>query len=261
MHKKLPNLFNFTFTNNLFIYITMIYSYKTYNIDYDYNFNNKPNTILFLHGWKGNKNSFISCIKFFNHQFNTITISLPPYNNSIIPLTLEDYKNIVYNILKLLNLNKVIIICHSFGLRVTLILATTDIIIEKVIITGGAGIKLKVNFFKKISQQFRQIFLRNNPEYYPQIASKDYKELSAVDKVTFKNIVNVDLTENIKLLKCPVLLFWGKKDTSTNVRTIKIFQKLHPCCSVKILKNGTHFCYLEYSQLFIDCCNNFINQK
>lgn len=237
----------------------MLFQYKTYTIDYEYHFNNKTDTILFLHGWQGNKNSFISAIKFFNHKFNTLSISMPPYKNSVIPLSMEDYKNITYSILKTLNLSSIIIICHSFGFRVTLMLSTTDINIIKLVVTGGAGIKLKPNFFKKLTQQFHQIFLHTNPDYFNQIASSDYRNLSPVDKITFKNIVNKDLTNHLKLIKCPIYLFWGDKDLSTNIKITKIIKKFHPNCKIKIVKNGTHFCYLEHSQLFIDCCNNFLN--
>ncbi len=238
----------------------MLFVYKTYTIDYDYHFNNKDNTILFLHGWQGDKNSFISSIKFFNHQYNTLSISMPPYKDSIIPLTMDDYKNIVYTILKLLNLTHIIIICHSFGFRVALMLASTDIGISKIIITGGAGIKLKPHFFKKLTSQFNQILLLTHPEYYSQIASSDYRDLSTIDKITFKNIVNKDLTNYLPLLNCPAFLFWGNNDTSTHVKITRIFKTFHPNCKIKIIKNGSHFCYLEHSQLFIDCCNKFLHQ-
>lgn len=236
----------------------MILLYKTYCIEYEFNFKNKAKTILFLHGWGGNKNSFIKANKFFNNLYNTITLSMPPYNDSCIPLTLNDYKNIVVNILTLLNINKIIIICHSFGMRVALMLASTNIDIEKIIITGGAGIKFKPNILKKLNNQFHSIILKSHNELFETFASQDYKNLSLIDRQTFKNIVNKDLKNYIKLLSCPIFLFWGKKDCATPIKTIKIFKTINPNVHSYIVNNGDHFCYLNYSDLFINCCQNFL---
>ena len=137
-------------------------------------------------------------------------------------------------------------------------LATSNIVIEKIVITGGAGIKLKPNLFKKLNNQFHTILLKSHPEYFNIFASSEYTTLSQIDRQTFKNIVNKNLTNFIKFLKCPTLLFWGKKDTATPIKMLKIIKKIKPDVTCKIIKNGTHFCYLEQSNLFIDCCQNLI---
>lgn len=235
----------------------MTFIFKTYLIDYDYNFNNHEQTILFLHGWGGNKNSFISAINFFKHNYNTLSISMPPSKESRIPLTMDDYKNLILQILKLNNIRSVIIVCHSFGMRVSLMLASSDLIIEKIIITGGAGIILQPKFLQKLNSQHSNLLLKKHPSLFPKFASPDYKVLSKIDKITFKNIVNKNLTNYIKLLKCPALLFWGNKDTATPICFTKIFKQHHPNTKTVIVK-GSHFAYLEYSQLFINECNLFL---
>lgn len=236
----------------------MIFLYNTHPIEYEYNFNNSPTTLLLLHGWGGNKDSFAKIKKVFKSRYNILSLSLPPYDDTILPLDLYDYRDMVLNLLKALNINKVSIICHSFGLRVSLMLAT-QINIEKIIITGGAGIRLKPNFFKKLNNNFHSILLRSHPEYFSRYASSDYISLSKVNRQTFKHIVNKDLTNHIKLLHCPAFLFWGNKDTATPMKMFKIFKKLKPDITYKIIKGGTHFCYLTHSELFIDCCDRFLN--
>ena len=243
----------------------MTFLYKTYIVEYEYLFNNQTKTILLLHGWGGNKDSFTKVKKVFKSSYNILSVSLPPLNlytsktDSTIPLDMYDYKNIVLNILKILNLNSFIIICHSFGLRVSLMLATTNITIEKIIITGGAGIRLKPNFFKKLNNQFKSIWLKSHPKDFSRIASSEYVSLNQIDRQTFKNIVNKDLTSYIKNLTCPAFLFWGDKDSATPIKMFKIFKKSKPDIEYKIIKNGTHFCYLDSSELFIDCCDKFLN--
>lgn len=244
----------------------MYFLYKGYVVEYEYFFNNLPKTLLLLHGWGGNKDSFAKVKKIFKSRFNILSVSLPPPHlysstpsDSILALSMYDYKDIVFNILKILNLNSVIIVCHSFGLRVSLMLSTTSINIEKIVITGGAGIRLKPNFFKKLNTQFKTILLKKHSEYFNKFASSEYVDLSYIDKQTFKNIVNKDLSQYIKNLTCPAFLFWGKKDKSTPIKMFKIFKKLKPNIEYKLIKNGTHFCYLDNSNLFIDCCDKFLN--
>lgn len=254
----------------------MIFLYKTYTIEYEYINSGHNQTILFLHGWGGNKDSFAKAKKTFKSNYNILSISFPPqniynstsqnntsktnliFNSSTIPLEMYDYKNITINILQLLNLKSVIIICHSFGFRVALMLATSNITIEKIVITGGAGIRIKPNFFKKSNNQSHTILLKSHPEYFYKFASSEYSVLSQIDQQTFKNIVNKNLIKHIPILSCPIFLFWGKKDTSTPLKFLKIIKKLKPKSECKIIKNGTHFCYLDKPNLFIDCCQNFI---
>ena len=242
----------------------MILLYKTYVVEYEHINGRHNQTILLLHGWGGNMDSFAKVKKIFKSHYNMLSISFPPLNlyktktDSIVPLNMYDYKNIALNILQLLNLKSVIIICHSFGFRVALMLTTSNIIIDKVIVTGGAGIRFKPNFFKKLNQQFNSIFLKHHPEYFSKVASNEYITLSPVDRQTFKNVVNKDLTGYIKNLTCQAFLFWGDKDHATPIKILKIIKNLKPYIKSKIIKNGTHFCYLDHSELFIDCCDKFL---
>ena len=236
----------------------MVFLYKTYPVEYEYIYNHHPSNLLLLHGWGGNKDSFAQIKKIFKSRFNILSISMPPFNNSTVPLDMYDYKNMILSICDLCNVYSTNIICHSFGMRVSLMLATSHLVIEKIVITGGAGIRIKPNIFKKLTTAFRTIFLRSHPEFYINFASSDYVNLSPVDKKTFKNIVNKDLTNYIQFLSCPTFLFWGKRDNATPLKMFKIFKNLKPDCTYKLINNGDHFCYLTHSDLFVDCCEKFL---
>ena len=75
-------------------------------------------------------------------------------------------------------------------------LTTSKIVIEKIVITGGAGIRFKPNFFKKLNNQFHTILLKSHPQYFNKFASREYATLTTVDRQTFKNIVNKNLTNH-----------------------------------------------------------------
>ena len=170
----------------------MNFIYKNEIIDYDYFNSNHKNTILFLHGWGCNKNSFASTISLLKHNYNILTLTMPTSQNTSLVWNLFDYKNLILNILHCHNITQVSIVCHSFGFRVACAL-NKFIEIKKLIITGGAGPK-KFSIFNKTSLKNNKILLRNAKfsYIYKKIASKDYLNLSLTNKETFKNIVNFE---------------------------------------------------------------------
>lgn len=86
--------------------------------------NNKilNNCVLFLHGWGGNKNSFLNLVKLLNANHNCIMLTLPTTAPTTLVWTLDDYAKCVLSLLKSLNINSVEIVCHSFGFRVATLL-------------------------------------------------------------------------------------------------------------------------------------------
>ena len=105
----------------------------------------------------------------------------------------------------------------------------------------------------------RTLLLKSQPKFFSKFASSDYLSLSNFNRQTFKHIINKDLTNHIKLLQCPIFLFWGKKDTATPIKMFKIIKRVQPTSQYKIVKDGDHFAYLYYGEMFIDCCEKFLN--
>ena len=148
------------------------------NVSFNQNtINFKKNTIVFLHGWGGNKNSFRSTINLLKYYFNIFTITMPTIQPTNQCWTLQDFANLVLNILKLHNINSIFVVCHSFGFRVACILKT-KIDIKKIVVTGGAGPK-RTNIFKRIRLYNKKILLMQKrfKFLYSSIASPDYKVL------------------------------------------------------------------------------------
>ncbi len=213
--------------------------FKQEIIDYDYVNNNKDTTILFLHGWGGNKFSFSKSIEFLHTKYNILTITMPTILDTKEVWNLCDYSDLVEQLISLINLKKIIVICHSFGLRVLLLLKD-KIQIEKAIITGGAGLK-KIDPISRIIRNEKIIKNKKTMQNF------DYFSLSKTNRETFKNIVNFNLFNFIKF-PFPLLLFYGKKDRETKMWIAK---KLKSKNNANLIKtNGTHFSYLENSSEF-----------
>ncbi len=221
--------------------------FKTEIIEYVYYNKNHKDTIVFLHGWGGNKSSFDCCIPIIKNKFNYLAITLPTISDTNIVWDMFDYRDLVLNILKLHNLGKIIIVCHSFGFRIATLLHN-HIKIKKLIITGGAGMKRK-NIIKRIENENNLMLLKDKKyEYlFKKISSPDYQNLSNTNKKTFKNIVNFN-TKNLVKFDCPILLFWGKNDTETPLWIAKKLYKLNR--SLLFITKSDHFAYLNENITF-----------
>lgn len=258
--------------------------------------------ILFLHGWGGNKNSFLNLANLLNANHNCLLITLPTTAQTTLVWTLEDYAQCVLNLLKSLGINSVQIVCHSFGFRVATLLyhlvkhesqsasknltlnndkynskttmqniifnknfecdlitnLNTDITINKMVITGGAGPK-KFNIFKKIEQNNNVCLLKQkrNKFLFKSLVSQDYFSLSATNKKTFKNVVNFN-TKNLLKFDIPLLLFWGKNDSETPIWIAKKICHSNKKNAALKITNSDHFAYLKQSAIFANLVVKFL---
>ena len=235
----------------------MNFIFKSEVIDYDYFPSTNMPTIIFLHGWGGNKFSFANTIKLLKNKFSILTITMPTIQSMNVSWNLFNYSNLVEEICKLHNIKSCYIVCHSFGLRVATLLKE-KIKIEKIIITGGAGMK-KFNFIKKIEQNNNKILLKNKKYkfLFKSIASMDYVSLSPTNKITFKNVVNL-ITNYISKFNCQMLLFWGKQDKETKPWIAKKLKKINRDVKT-IFVDSDHFAYLNKSAEFNNSVVRFLN--
>lgn len=62
---------------------------------------------------------------------------------------------------------------------------------------------------------------------------------------TFVNVINLDLTKNLKDIENPVLLMWGENDTDTPLYMAHIMEKRNKGCWISGIKNAGHFSYID----------------
>ena len=240
----------------------MRFLFKNEVVEYTLLGNENRDTILFLHGWGMSKSAFSHTIKLLEKNYSILTLTMPTIEPTISVWTLFDYVELVENILSMNNIQNLIVVCHSFGFRVAMLL-NKRIKIKKIIVTGGAGIKKEkyLDFFKKINKNNIKILLNSKKikNLFEKTASTDYKALSPTNRKTFINIVNLNLNFALKF-NCPLLLFWGTKDSETPIWIAKQTHKKNTNAKL-ILTNSNHFAYIENNAQFNNETLKFLNQN
>lgn len=216
--------------------------------------------VVYLHGWGGNINSFLAFAKHINAK--NILIDFPPFGESEepkTPYTVRDYAEIVDIILTKENISGYSIVSHSFGTRVAICLLTHyNKNVNKLIITGGAGLKPK----NKIKKQYRKIKYRIIKIFNKNavVGSKDYVNLSNIMKKTFSNIVNFHQDSCINKITAKTLIIYGNKDKETPLYMAKKFNKNIKNSKLIIYKNCGHFAYLENKEQFLIDIKTFLKE-
>jgi pimeloyl-ACP methyl ester carboxylesterase len=240
-----------------------------------YNLSGNGNPVILLHGWGCDLNIFQQIQNNLLQWFTVYSIDFPGFGGSQPPLkawSVYDYADITQLFLLKLNIKNPILIGHSFGGRVSIILSSR-LQIKKVILVDSAGIKpprslkyyLKVYSFKALKNIMRFPVIRNYSEpimekYRNKFGSKDYQNVSGVMRETFVKVVNEDLKPLLPKIKTPTLLIWGENDTATPVSDARIMEKLIPDCGLVVLKNCGHYSFLEKLTEFLIVINNFLEK-
>ena len=258
----------------------MKFCINDFDIYYEKHGNSKQ-SILILPGWGDTRNTFIHLIDFLKKQFTIYILDYPGFGKSPFPnrdLTIDDYALLISNFIYANNIDKPIIIGHSFGGRIGTLLATKyKTRLKKIILMDSAGIKPKKSIIKILKQTTyktlkklayllpKKIKTKYLDKLINIFGSTDFKNLNPNIRKSFINIVNTDLTKYIKQIKCDTLLIWGEKDLDTPLKDAYKFNKLINDSGLVIIKNSEHFPYLDnpnyINKIIYEFIKTFATQK
>ena len=221
------------------------YKKNTFDISYEILNPDAKVDMIILHGWGSNKNlmkkSFSPYLKGFRH----IYIDLPGFGKSTcsLALTTFDVASIIELFMIHLNTSKDIIIGHSFGGKVALLLEP-----KVLVLLGSAGIfvpkplkvKAKISLFKVAKtvglSKFRSLFV-----------AEDAKSLSEPMYQTFKNVINENFEQEFAMYSGKALLCWGRDDTATPLSSGEKIDELIKDSTLKVY-DGDHYFFMKKSK-------------
>lgn len=200
--------------------------------------------LLMLHGYLSQKESFAYQIEFFKDFRRVIVPDMVGFNGSSMPYpySLADYAKDISNLLEEVG-ESLDVIAHSFGARVLFKLLPNKFV-DKVVLTGSAGIKPKFSLKKKLGI-YRYKLRKKLGLDVSKFGSADYKALSPVMKKSFVMIVNERLEDKIASVKNKTLIIFGENDRETPLYMAKKQNKLIENSELIILKNAGHFAFID----------------
>ena len=221
-------------------------------------------TIVLLHGWGQNIEMMKPVGDNFKKEFNILVIDLPGFGGSEepkIPLEVIDYVHIVHLLLEKLKINNPILVGHSFGGKISLIYAS-KYKVQKLVLFGSPfkqEIK-KLSTKTKILKSLKKVPLLNKLEGFAKkhIGSRDYREASEFMRKILVEHVNLDITDEVKKIKCPTLIVWGTMDQEVPIERAYELEKLISDAAVIPYEGCSHYAYLERLGQTVNILKNFI---
>ncbi|MDQ7044931.1 MAG: alpha/beta hydrolase [Sulfurimonas sp.] len=221
------------------------YNQNTLDISYEIVNPEAKVDLIVLHGWGSNKNlmkqSFGSHMKGFRH----IYIDLPGFGKSTCCLALKtsDVARIVELLMIYINASKDIILGHSFGGKVALLLKP-----KVLVLVGSAGIYMKKSLKIKVKiALFKTLKIFGFEKLRTLFVAEDAKALSEPMYQTFKNVVNEDFSYEFSQYKSKALLCWGRDDTATPLSSGETIHSLIEDSKLKVY-DGDHYFFMKHAQ-------------
>lgn len=217
--------------------------------------------IILLHGWGCNLEIFKQLQNVLSPSFRVISLDFPGFGKSDVPQEVwgvNEYTCFFEKFVERLQVKNFALLGHSFGGRVSILYASRNINLKKLILVDAAGIKpkrtleyyIKVYSFKMMKRVL-SVFLSQKrfnevlDSYRKKVGSSDYNNVNGTMRAIFTKIVNEDLKSVLPMIKVPTLLIWGKADTATPIQDAYLMEKLIPDAGLVEFENIGHYSFLE----------------
>lgn len=232
--------------------------------------------ILILHGWNLHAQKFQPLVnEFKKNGYFVEAIDLPGFGQSQLPkkpLYLSDYVDYVTEYIKGKKWQKVILIGHSFGGRISIKLAAKNpSYLEALILTGAPGFnpvpRIKALFFFTLAKLGNVLFslppLSNLHGFtrhflYRAAGAIDYYTTNIHMQDTFKNIVSENLEDSLSNINIPTLLLWGENDRIVPFSIAQKMRHVIPNAQLISIADARHGVPWTHPKIFIQEVDKFL---
>ncbi|HBH13713.1 MAG TPA: alpha/beta hydrolase [Clostridiales bacterium] len=231
---------------------------------------------LVLHGWGCNIQTVMPIINLIKNHYKTTAVDLPGFGDSSKPsepYDSYDYANIIKQLIDNLGLKDIVLIGHSHGGRISIILSSQyPNLVDKLILIDSAGIvpKRSMKYYIKVHsfKAMKKLYLILNPgkdksqsleRFYERHGSEDYRQSDGVMRQTMVKVINDDLGHLLRKIKAPTLLVWGENDDATPLSDGKIMEKEIRDSGLIVIKGAGHYSYIDDFQTFKLVISSFLN--
>lgn len=225
------------------------------------------NTVVLLHGWGQNIEMMRPLGDSLSKENRVIIVDLPGFGESMEPKeiwTMYDYTECIHKLLTELKVKNPMLVGHSFGGKISLIYAS-KYEVSKLVLFGSPFKKeiKKLSLKTRILKKLKKVPGLNKLEGFAKrhIGSRDYREASDFMRKIMVEHVNLDITEEVKKIKCPTLIIWGTRDNEVPIERAYELEKLIRDSEVIPYEGCTHYAYLERLPQTINIIKSFIGDE
>ena len=252
----------------------MIVNIDGMNINYIVEGEGSP--VVVLHGWGANIETVIPIVNVLKSSHQVYAIDLPGFGKSDEPHDVFgsfEYAEIVKKFIDHFNLEKISLIGHSFGGKLSIIISSTyKDYVDKLVLIDSAGLipkrtlsyHIKVKSYKLAKKLYRLFFFWKKESEVAEIinrrfGSDDYRNSSGIMRRILVKVVNEDLSYLLEQIECPTLLIWGDLDDATPLYQAKIMEEKIKDSGLVVLEGTGHFSYVEDYNKFALVLKSFFN--
>jgi len=238
--------------------------------------------VLLLHGWRASAELMQPVAERLAHKgFACHALDLPGFGQTATPPEAWDvaqYAAFVLAYLDSVGLERVHLIGHSFGGRISILLgAQHPQRVGKIVLTDSAGVKPLPTFKWRVYYALRRgIFgvLKLPPLrgfdaplrewFWRRFGSDDARSARAENPVlfqTFQRVIGQDLVSFARKIQAPTLLIWGEKDADTPLQDAKILEAAIPDAGLVVIAGAGHYAYLEEPEYFVHVVAHFLGAE
>lgn len=209
-------------------------------------------SLVILHGWGRGYRDWVFVAEALSQRYEIILLDLPGFGGSMLPEKVVfgtwEYANFFEHFLEKLEVKQPILLGHSFGGRIGIVLGTRPALLKKLILIDSAGIEEKslltsarIEFFKAAKFVLPQAVAQ---ALSGKIGSKDYRSAGALRNV-LKKIVSENLRPYLRKIIVPALIIWGENDEVQEIRQAKIMKREVQNSRLRIVWSAGHNPHLE----------------
>lgn len=230
------------------------------NIEYERAGKGAP--VLILHGWGASIAAvwpIADCMVSLGRE--AVLFDFPGFGGSDEPgepWGVPEYAALTREFIRAMDIEGCDVVCHSFGARVAIMLASDEPkLFNRLILVDAAGVRPKRSFSyyiktyaykcgKKLARIKALDRLFGISRRQQNAGSADYRALrSEVMRKTFVKTVNLDLTARLSRIENDTLLVWGEQDEATPLYMAKVMEARIPRAGLAVLAGAGHFSYAE----------------
>ena len=239
--------------------------------------NGRP--LVLLHGWGGSNESMAPLMRDLSGDHRVLALDFPGHGKSPEPpepWSVTQYCGITRALMEKEGFQGADIIAHSFGGRVSLMLAAEyPEMVGRLLLTGCAGIpnrpdnklSARTRAYKALRKLADNAVTRRicasrvdswREALIQKFGSADYKALTPSMRRTFNLVLQQDLTGCLEKITAPTLLIWGENDTATPIWMGEKMEKEIKDAALIRFENAGHFAYLDQYPRFIAIAREFL---